>query len=170
MKGIMKGLLRVSSLSLVTLISTQAYASGFKLEFQSPSVLADAGDAAVVEDAGTNWYNSAGDVYIPHQVVGALTELYSRTSFDGTATAPSIIVPGVSTFNGAGRATSNSNVFLPAIHYNFPFHDNRMAVAVSVVPSWGLMEDYGEDSIVRYDLVNIYTRTVDIAPSFRPRY
>lgn len=47
-------LFKLGSLGLIAALSSQAYASGYKLEFQSPSVLADAGDAAVVEDAGTN--------------------------------------------------------------------------------------------------------------------
>jgi long-subunit fatty acid transport protein len=45
---------------VMTSWSLQAAASGYKLEFQSAATLADSGDAAVVEDAGTNWYNSAG--------------------------------------------------------------------------------------------------------------
>ena len=73
--------LRFSSLGIIATLSTSVFASGYKLEFQSVSVLADAGDAAVVEDAGTNWYNSAGLVYLPQQLVGSAIDVYQHVTF-----------------------------------------------------------------------------------------
>ena len=164
MKGIFKKTLHLSALGLLAMASSQAFASGYKLEFQSPSVLADAGDAAVVEDAGTNWYNSAGLIRLPQQLVVGSNALIESTTFTGTAMAPSVFGPAFS-FAGAGSASSHPSPFIPAIHYNMPFL-NRYAIGVSLVPAWGLVEDYGENALTRYDLTRIYTRTIDIAPSF----
>lgn len=165
MKRIFKKVLRFSGLTLIAALSSQAYAAGYKLEFQSPSVLADAGDAAVVEDASTNWYNSAGLVYLPQQLVGAVTDVYQRVRFSGTSSAPTA-VPGASGYmNTSSDASSYPNSILPAFHYVLPFKD-RYAVGISVVPAWGLMEDYGENSSVRYNLTKITTKTIDVAPSF----
>lgn len=156
---------KLFTLGMITALTSQAYAGGYKLEFQSPSVLADAGEAAVVEDAGTNWYNSAGLVYLPQQFVGAITDVYQETRFSGTSTAPSPIpgFPGYTNTNS--KASSYPNVILPALHYSLPFKD-RYAVGISIVPAWGLMEDYGENSDARYNLNKISTKTIDVSPSF----
>lgn len=166
MKGFVKKLL-YGGLGTTVLIASQAYASGFKLEFQSPSVLADAGEAAVVEDAGTNWYNSAGLVYLPQQFVGSAIDVYQSTTFAGQMNAPT--APGIplppSNFSQSGSVSSHPNSFLPAFHYSQPFRD-RFAFGVTVAPAWGLQEDYGQSSALRYDLIRVTTRTLDIAPSF----
>src|SRR3990167_2345284 len=153
--------LRFSSLGIIATLSTSVFASGYKLEFQSVSVLADAGDAAVVEDAGTNWYNSAGLVYLPQQLVGSAIDVYQHVTFRGTSIAPSAFG---SSFIGTGKATSHPNSILPAFHYALPLSD-RFAFGLSALPAWGLKENYGVNSILRYDLIRIYTKTMDIAPS-----
>src|SRR5579871_5584338 len=79
---------------LMTAWSFQAGAAGYKMEFQSASTLADSGDAAVVEDAGTNWYNSAGLVLLPQQLAMSGIEIYQHTKYSGTVTAPGIPLPG----------------------------------------------------------------------------
>lgn len=163
--GIVKKIVTFSSIGLITALSSQVQASGYKLEFQSPAVIADSGEAAVVEDAGTNWYNAAGLVYLPQQIVGAGTYFYGASSFSGTATAPDSTGSGGPTFTQTGSASSHPNVLLPALHYNLPFKE-RYAFGISVVPAWGLLENYKDGSMVRYNLVSIYTKTIDISPSF----
>ncbi len=153
---------KISQLGLLSLLASSVFAAGFKLEFQSPAVLADAGDAAVIDDASTNWYNSAGLVYLPQQLVGSLIDVYADTKYAGFATTPATPVGTATSVNGTASAHNNS--ILPAFHYVYPFM-NRYAAGISVVPAWGLLEDFGNNSIVRYDLTRIYTRTIDIAPS-----
>lgn len=168
MKGCLRKCRHYQWLCLLVFLSSGAYASGYKLEFQSTSVLADAGEAAVVEDAGTNWYNAAGLVYLPQQFVGSLIDVYAPASFSGTVTAPSTLTPPASFFGSnyaaSGGASSHPNTFLPALHYSIPFKE-RFAFGMSVVPAWGFTEDYGRGSILRYDLTRVYTKTIDIAPS-----
>lgn len=155
MKGVNKKIVGSLLLGLMAAWSFEAFASGYKLEFQSASTLADSGDAAVVEDAGTNWYNSAGLVYLPQQLVLSGIEIYQTSKFTGAATPP------VPTFTGT--ANSYPNAYLPAVHYVYPFKE-RWAAGISIVPAWGLMEDYGS-SFLRYNLIRIYTKTIDVAPS-----
>lgn len=152
--------------SVIATLSSPIYASGYKMEFQSTSILAGNGEAAAVEDAGTNWYNSAGNVYLPQQAVFSAIDVYAPSVFTGTTTAPSLIPPqfGGTSFSATGSASSHPNTILPAMHYVLPFKD-RFALGFSVVPAWGFKEDYGNDSILRYDLVKVYTKTFDIAPS-----
>jgi len=165
-----KSVWRLSSLGLMMLLSAQAYAAGYKMEFQSASVLADAGEAAVVEDAGTNWYNAAGLVNLPQQLVASGIDLYAPTTFGGTAFAPALLPPPSvgSSFIQSGSASSHPNSFLPAFHYTYPIN-HCFSLGISVVPAWGFMEDYGENSMVRYNLTKVYTRTVDVAPSIAMR-
>lgn len=162
MNGCIKRLLTFGGLGLVAVWSSQLFASGYRLEFQSASVLADSGDAAVVEDAGTNWYNSAGLVYLPKQAAISAIDLYEKTAFKGTASTPGIF--GGDFITQTGQATSYVLVGVPAIHYAIPFND-CYAFGLSIVPAWGLLEDYGPQSLLRYDLERIYTKTINIAPS-----
>src|SRR5436190_3289625 len=85
----LKSLFKYSSLGLLMAMSSQLYAAGYRMEFQSASVLADAGEAAVVEDAGTNWYNAAGLTSLPLQVVMSGIDVYAPTTFHGSVNAPS---------------------------------------------------------------------------------
>lgn len=103
--------LSFSGLGLMAALSSQVFAAGYKLEFQSPSVLADAGEAAVVEDAGTNWYNSAGLVYLPQQLVAAVTDVYQRVRFSGASSAPSPVpgAPGYLNTNADASSYPNWN-------------------------------------------------------------
>lgn len=166
-----KGLFRFSCLGVAILLASPvSYAAGYKLEFQSPSVLADGGDAAVVEDVGTNWYNSAGLVYLPQQLIYSFIGLYEPTTFSGSVSAPSAIpAPNGSNFFGIGSASSHNTVGLPAIHYGMPLKD-RYAFGLTIAPAWGLLEEYGDNPVTRYDLVRIYSRTLDIAPSLAVKF
>jgi long-chain fatty acid transport protein len=172
MKGFAQNLIKFTALGLFTVATSQALAAGYKMEFQSTSIIADAGEAAVVEDAGTNWYNAAGLVRLPHQLVGSVIDLSTRTQFTGSICAPNpggSCAPGSTTnFSAQGSANSNLLTLLPAIHYSLPIRD-RYAFGVSVVPAWGLAENYGTSSFTRYELTRIYTKTVDIAPSVAVR-
>ncbi len=161
MKGINKKIVGSCVLGLMTAWSTQSNAAGYKMEFQSAATLADSGDAAVVEDAGTNWYNSAGLVYLPQQLALSGIEIYQHTKFSGTVT-PSGAAPST------GIANSYPNAFLPAIHYVYPFKE-RWAAGISIVPAWGLMEDYG-NTFLRYNLIRLYTKTIDVAPSLAMKF
>lgn len=168
MKGIMKRLVGMGSVGLITVLSSQVHAAGYKVEFQSASTLADAGEAAVVEDAGTNWYNAAGLVLLPQQVVYSLIDVYAPTTFSGNVSAPTTLPPPLtplgSSFTASGSASSHPNSLLPAIHYTQPLME-RLYVGFSIVPAWGFTEDYGQNSILRYDLTRVYTKTLDISPS-----
>lgn len=171
MKGFIRKIAGYSGLGLAAVFSTQVYASGYRMEFQSPSVLADGGDAAVVEDAGTNWYNSAGLVYLPQQLTFSVIDVYAPTSFSGNVTAPSTVGTLPPPFNAfginfakSGSASSHPNNMIPAFHYVLPLND-RFAAGLSVAPAWGFSENYGEHSLVRYSLTKVYTKTIDISPS-----
>jgi len=161
MNHFIKKIIGVSGMGFCLTLPLYAHAAGYKLEFQSPSVLADGGGAAVVEDASTNWYNSAGLVDLPQQLSLSAIDVYSRTQFRGSATAPEL---GTTSYTASGTAHSRPNSILPAIHYSLPIQD-RWALGLSIVPAWGLKENYGSNSMVRYSLTNISTKTIDIAPS-----
>ena len=91
MKRMNKKIIGSCVLGLMTAWLSQANAAGYRLEFQSAATLADSGDAAVVEDAGTNWYNSAGLVYLPQQLAISGIEVYQQTKFTGSVVAPSAL-------------------------------------------------------------------------------
>ncbi len=147
----------------LSLAATNIFAAGYRMEFQSASVLADAGEAAVAEDAGTNWYNAAALTMVPRQVVVSAIDVYAPTTFSGSVTGGSAFGPAF-TFNANGSASSHPNSLVPAIHYNVPL-SQKLSFGLSFVPAWGFVENYGEGSLVRYDLTRVYTKTIDISPS-----
>lgn len=170
-KAMLKKISIVVFPSLLATIPIYTHASGYRMEFQSVSIMGGGGEAAALEDAGTNWYNSAGDVYMPKQLVLSSFDVYIPTTFTGVATAPSPYnrpplppTPNFGYNSGLGSASSDFNVIIPAMHATYPLSD-RYALGLSVVPAWGLREDYGSHSILRYTLQSIYSRTFDIAPS-----
>lgn len=153
-----------------------AHATGYRMEFQSVSIMGGGGDAAALEDAGTNWYNSAGNVYMPKQLALSSFDVYIPTTFTGTTKAPSPYdaklphTPAVPFAfysyqnTGIGSSSAYTNTIIPSMHGTYPL-SQRFALGFSVVPAWGFREDYGSQSILRYTLQSIYTRTFDIAPS-----
>ncbi len=145
----------------ITSLCAPTYASNYKLEFQSASTLADGGDAAVINDASTNWYNSAGIVYLPQQLVLSAIQGYNVAKFSGTATTPgqSFI------YTQSGNATSYQSPLLPGLHYVKPIN-TRLSFGLTAAPAWGLGQNWGEStSIVRYNMTKLYTKSVDISPS-----
>lgn len=166
-KSMLKKISAVVVPSILVTMPIYALAAGYKMEFQSVSVMGGGGDAAVLEDAGTNWYNSAGDVYMPKQLVLSSFDVYVPTTFTGVARAPSpfTVPPFNFDYNsGLGSASAHTNTIIPSMHGTYPLSE-RFALGLSVVPAWGFREDYGSHSILRYTLQSIYTRTFDIAPS-----
>lgn len=172
MRRMLKKGLGLSSLGILALLTTQVYAAGYKVEFQSASTFADAGDAAVVDDASTNWYNSAGLVLLPQQLVSSGTLAYAPTLFSGTAVAPNVLasprVP-IPPFIGSGRASSHTTVVLPSFHYAYPI-DASWSLGFSAVPAWGLIENYGQHSLLRYTGYSIYSKSMDLEPSIAWRF
>lgn len=162
MKGIKRKLSSLICFGCIATLTSQAYAANYKLEFQSASTLADGGDAAVINDASTNWYNSAGIVFLPQQLVLGGIQAYNVAKFSGTATTP-----GVSyIYSQSGHAISYQSPFLPELHYVKPI-GTRFGFGLTVAPTWGLGQEWGGDSsIVRYDMTRLYTRSIDISPSF----
>jgi long-chain fatty acid transport protein len=47
--------------------------------------------------------------------------------------------------------------------------NQRFSAGLSIVPAWGFTEDYGEGSILRYNLTRVYTKSLDISPSLAMR-
>lgn len=166
MKRYAKRIFKLTALGCLTALPLYGYASGYRMEFQSTSTLADGGDAAVVEDAGTNWYNSAGLVLLPEQIVLSTIHIYDKTIFSGTASAPATVPFFRSNFLASGKATSYGNIDVPALHFSYPICHGQYAFGFSIVPAWGLMQDYGEKSLVRYDVTRIFTKSLNISPSF----
>jgi long-chain fatty acid transport protein len=100
---------------------------------------------------------------LPQQAVYSAIDVYAPTTFTGSVTGASAFGPAFD-FHATGSASSHPNSVLPAIHYTRPLSD-AVSFGISIVPAWGFTENYGEGSILRYDLTRVYTKTIDIAPS-----
>lgn len=157
------------SVGLVTVLSgfwLNASASGFQL-FEENGVTAGdygAGGAAIAEDASTAYFNPAGLTRLSkQQIVLAGSGIFTYDRFRGTDTWASPLAPGF-TFTKAGTAQGSQFKFIPAFHYALPFC-NRWAFGLSATVPFGLVNNYGVNSVVNYSSTNTQLQVIDLSPS-----
>lgn len=157
------------TLATISLAAINAYASGIKVGLESTSDLGNqfAGGAALAGDASTNFYNAAGLTRIKNdQLVASFVGVSSYGQFSGTTFAQSTTTGGfgLGNFTGTGSASSRDFGIVPAFHYSTPIYD-RTFLGVSVTTPYGLSDNYGDQSIVRYDVVHATAYSMNIGPS-----
>lgn len=138
------------SATLIGVWVTNVYALGLYIPFESAADMGDgrAGNAAVVRDASTNYFNPAGLVRFQHpQWVFSNVGVLSHLNYNGLMSNPG---QGAPTFE-VGTASTNPTGMVPAIHYVHPlFKDAAFGLSL-VVPS-GLGFDYSKKSLLRYEV------------------
>jgi long-chain fatty acid transport protein len=160
----------LSSFLILSCLSS-CYAAGLRINLENSADLGNAfaGGAALTEDASVNAFNPAGLSFVHRQqVVVSGVGVLSHTHFNGTVTAPSQIPGGFPGYLNTGSARSNSNGFIPAFYYMYPFN-SQWDLGISVNTPHGLGLDYGENSLTRYSLVNAHQSGINIGPSISYR-
>jgi long-chain fatty acid transport protein len=154
----------VSTASLV--FSAVAQASYFQLnEYNAAGVgNAQAGGAAIAEDASTTFSNPAGLVRLPQELVVSDNYLLTRGVFKGVGcggiTSPvDVCIPS--------RINENNGVhkFVPAIHYALPLSKD-VVVGFGMTGPFGLVTRYDNpNDPIRYTATKSSIRTVNLNPS-----
>lgn len=152
---------------LAILFSTGAFASGFQLSEQSASgiAVANAGAAAVAEDATTVYYNPAGMTYLPqgHSVSVATTVLDRRTHFtdDGTGGFVNSVLlrpVGESGGNGGGAHA------IPALYYAYSLND-QLRLGFAINPTFADETEYDKNFVGRYSGLKTSIEVINLNPS-----
>ena len=139
-----------------------SHAAGFALSEQSASGMgnANAGAAAVAEDASTIYFNPAGMTYIQgRQLVGALHAIKISGDFDNQGSAA-----------GTGRPLGGEGgdfggwAFLPNIYYKQDLTE-QFKFGIGISTPFGLKTEYDRNWMGRFQAVKSELKTININPS-----
>ncbi len=155
---------RILILAICIGFSDAVFASGFYLPTSNSADLgeANAGGAALAQDASTIYTNPAGLIRLKQQLVISAIGITNPVKFTGTATSPGFGAGG--SFSQTGDASSNASSLLPAIYYALPLSD-KFIFGLSVTAPYGLGSDYPDNSMVRYDVTYTQIMSSDISPN-----
>lgn len=153
--------------SCLLLGAAQTHAGGFQLNETSASGLgsASAGGAAAAEDAAAMWSNAASlSKLSSRQAVGAIHLIKPSIKFRDGGSTPA----AQQGLGGDGGDAGGLNV-VPSFYLAMPI-DSRWAVGLGVTVPWGLVTDYGDGWIGRYqgDKSDIQTLNLNPAVSWKP--
>ncbi len=159
---------QVCLLGLMSL-STQAMASGFQLLDQDAVSLGTnhAGYAALANDASIGFYNPAGMMRIKNQqLILAALGVMTDVKFTGDTTVNTIDA-GNTQFPVTAQGGNFS--LIPALHYVAPLSD-WASFGFSINLPFGLKNNYGNGTMLRYTSTRSSATVIDITPSlaFQP--
>lgn len=162
MKGKFKKSMACVSLSVLSALSAQSYASDYNLPFVNTSGLGNmyAGWASSAEDASTTYTNPAGLTKIQNkQLVLSAIDLSGVSRFRGTANTIPSLSPTMS-----GTAASHLGGFLPGIYFAMPVAQNLVFGYGQTIP-FALGTNYPKNSVVRYAATRSQIVVMDFTPS-----
>lgn len=155
---------------LAFVVANNANAAAFQLRVESAADLgqANAGGAALAQDASAEYFNPAGlarvdkTQFVISNIVGV-----SRFQFDGsqTSTGQRFGPIQASNYAATGHATSHGQGDAPNIYLCAPMSD-RMVFGFALNSPYGTTNNYGETSLVRYQISETNLRGVNLSPGF----
>jgi long-chain fatty acid transport protein len=167
-----RGLAAVLALSAIA-ASGAASAAGFFIQEQSAAGTgrAHAGNVAAADDPSTIFYNPAGMTQLPgiqtNQGVTLIVPdagLTDLGTVDHSPVAPNSR-PGGGNGGNPGSSTPLGNFYVSAQIPDYP-----VWVGLGVAAPYGLAAKYEQNSFARYDSIDSYVETFDIAPTIAIKF
>jgi long-chain fatty acid transport protein len=152
---------RVFAAVMASIAAHSAFGAGFQLNENSGSGLGNAfaGGAAVAEDASTLWSNVAGISRLgTRQAAGAIHLITPSIKFRDEFSAPAILQP----LGNDGGDAGGLNV-VPNVYFAMPLNP-QWSVGVGVNAPWGLVTEYGDGWIGRFQAIKSEIKTININP------
>jgi long-chain fatty acid transport protein len=166
----------LTALASVCAVSGGAGAGGFYIQEQSAAGVgrAQAGNVAIADDASTIYFNPAGmtelegvqvtsgiDLIVP---TASLTDNGSTTrSFGSFLVNPSS--GGYALANGNNGGNPGSATAIPDFYVSAQIPDLPITVGLGVTSPFGFASKFAEGSFARYDSIDSFVETFDIAPT-----
>lgn len=153
-----------AALSGIAVMSAGGYASGagFALQENSGSAMGNAfaGGAAAAEDASTVWSNPAGMSRLASPEVSLAIHLITPSfKFHDDGSVPAASQP----LGGTGGDAGSLNV-VPNLYVAVPI-DRQWSVGVGVNAPFGLVTEYDDNWIGRFQAVKSDIKTINVNPS-----
>ncbi|MDQ2916397.1 MAG: outer membrane protein transport protein [Pseudomonadota bacterium] len=146
----------------IALIGGQASGAGFALQENSGSAMGNAfaGGAASAEDATTLWSNPAGMSRLASPEVSLAVHLITPSfKFHDDGSAPAAFQP----LGGTGGDAGSLNV-VPNLYVAVPI-DRQWSVGVGINAPFGLVTEYDDNWIGRFQAVKTDVKTINVNPS-----
>ncbi len=162
------GTIGVLTLLAASALSGSAVAAGFYIQEQSAAGVgrAQAGNVVAADDASTIYFNPAGMTELPGVQVDSGIDLIVPSAgltnlgtVDHTPFVPNA-PPGGSNGGNPGSATPVPDFYLSA-----QIPDSSVAVGLAVTAPFGFASKFAQDSFARYDSIDSFVETFDIAPT-----
>ncbi|MCW5635106.1 MAG: outer membrane protein transport protein [Rubrivivax sp.] len=138
------------------------FGAGFQINENSASGLGNAfaGGAAAAEDAATLWSNAAGMARLgQRQVAGAIHLITPSIKFRNDFSAPA----SQQAQGGDGGDAGGLNV-VPNLYFVMPL-DRQWALGLGINAPWGLVTDYDDGWVGRFQADKSDIRTVNVNPA-----
>ncbi|HLW11331.1 MAG TPA: outer membrane protein transport protein [Casimicrobiaceae bacterium] len=146
----------------VMLAGGQASAAGFALQENSGSAMGNAfaGGAAAAEDASTLWSNPAGmSRFASPEVSLAVHFITPSFKFQDNGSVPAAFQP----LGGTGGDAGSVNV-VPNLYVAVPI-DRQWSVGVGINAPFGLVTEYDDNWIGRFQAVKSDIKTINVNPA-----
>lgn len=146
----------------VAMVPVSGFTAGFALQENSGSGLGNAyaGGAAVAEDASTVWSNAAGMARLGSaQVAGALNLIQPSMKFRNANSQPAALQP----LGNEGGNAGGLNV-VPNLYLTMPI-DKQWSVGVGVNAPFGLVTEYDDGWIGRFQGLKSEIKTINVNPA-----
>lgn len=147
---------------VVTLSAGAALGAGFALQENSGSGVGNAfaGGAAAAEDASTVWSNPAGMSRLGSPQVAVAVHLITPSfKFKDDGSAPAAFQP----LGGTGGDAGSLNV-IPNLYVAVPV-DSQWSVGLGINAPFGLVTEYDDNWIGRFQAVKSDIRTINVNPA-----
>jgi long-chain fatty acid transport protein len=148
--------------AVLALAGGQAQGAGFALQESSASGLGNAfaGGAASAEDASTVWSNPAGMSRLVSPEIAAVLHVVTPSfKFRDDGSLPALNQPLGNTGGDAG-----SENFIPNLYATFPIN-RQWSVGVGMSGPYGLVTDYNDTWLGRYQGVKSDIKTINVNPA-----
>ncbi|MEE8117959.1 MAG: outer membrane protein transport protein [Gammaproteobacteria bacterium] len=149
------------------LLPIHAFAAGFQIWEQSVRGLgrANAGSAALAENASTIFFNPAGLMRLSKtELLGGFSIIDFNTDFDRITTVDAIGQP----LSGGEGGDIGDAIAVPSIYFAMPINE-KMAWGIALNVPFGLTTEYDSDSVFRYQAIKSEITNININPSFAYR-
>lgn len=164
----MKRLLHATILAASLLAAATSFASGFALDETTASSVgnAQAGAAAVADDAGIAWHNPAGMTLVDAPTISLSAHGISpRANFNNGNSGAACVDPAVCRPFGSTEGPFSYTAWVPSVFVVLPIY-RSLTFGLAVTAPYGLAQEYRSDWVGRYQAIRSEVETINVNPSF----